>query len=102
MNGATFNNINCTTYGDESDPGPMPIPKNAPIEGYPHRAVAIATCSILTGTLVGWMNWAAKPHGGKRQGRTGPSGAGGKRMGAGPAEATNDHVPPRGEVIPAQ
>ena len=22
-------------YGDESDPGPMPIPSNAPIEGYP-------------------------------------------------------------------
>ena len=24
-----------TAYGDESDPGPMPIPANAPIEGYP-------------------------------------------------------------------
>ncbi len=24
-----------TAYGDESDPGPMPIPSNAPIEGYP-------------------------------------------------------------------
>jgi hypothetical protein len=27
--------INFTAYGDESDPGPMPIPANAPIEGYP-------------------------------------------------------------------
>ena len=27
--------INFTAYGDESDPGPMPIPFNAPIEGYP-------------------------------------------------------------------
>jgi len=29
-------NINFTAYGDESDPGPMPIPFNAPIEGYPN------------------------------------------------------------------
>ena len=28
-------NINYTLYGDESDPGPMPIPGNALIEGYP-------------------------------------------------------------------
>lgn len=28
--------INFTVYGDESDPGPMPIPSNAPIEGYPN------------------------------------------------------------------
>jgi hypothetical protein len=27
--------INFTAYGDESDPGPMPIPLNAPIEGDP-------------------------------------------------------------------
>jgi hypothetical protein len=27
--------INFTAYGDESDPGPMPVPANAPIEGYP-------------------------------------------------------------------
>jgi len=25
-----------TAYGDESDPGPMPIPRNAPIQGYPN------------------------------------------------------------------
>jgi hypothetical protein len=29
-------NINYTADGDESDPGPMPIPLNAPIEGYPN------------------------------------------------------------------
>jgi hypothetical protein len=27
--------VNFTAYGDESDPGPMPIPANAPIEGAP-------------------------------------------------------------------
>ena len=29
-------NVNFTAYGDESDPGPMPIPSDAPIEGYPN------------------------------------------------------------------
>ena len=28
--------INFSAYGDESDPGPMPIPASAPIEGYPN------------------------------------------------------------------
>ncbi|MGZ4731733.1 MAG: hypothetical protein ACXVZH_06285 [Terriglobales bacterium] len=28
--------INFTAYGDESDPGPMPLPGNAPIEGDPN------------------------------------------------------------------
>ena len=28
--------INYIAYGSESDPGPMPIPLNAPIEGYPN------------------------------------------------------------------
>jgi hypothetical protein len=28
--------INFTAYGNESDPGPMPVPANAPIEGYPN------------------------------------------------------------------
>jgi hypothetical protein len=31
-----FVNINFTAYGDESDPGPMPVPTAAPIEGYPN------------------------------------------------------------------
>jgi hypothetical protein len=29
-------NINFTAYGDESDPGPMPVPANASIEGAPN------------------------------------------------------------------
>jgi hypothetical protein len=28
--------INFTAYGSESDPGPMPVPASAPIEGYPN------------------------------------------------------------------
>ena len=30
-----FVNINFNAFGGESDPGPMPIPANAPIEGFP-------------------------------------------------------------------
>lgn len=29
-------NVNFIAYGSESDPGPMPIPAHAPIEGYPN------------------------------------------------------------------
>jgi len=36
VSGEPFVNIKFTAYGDNSDPGPMPIPHNAPIEGYPH------------------------------------------------------------------
>jgi hypothetical protein len=36
VSGAPFVNIKFTAYGDNSDPGPMPVPHNAPIEGYPH------------------------------------------------------------------
>ena len=36
VSGSPFVNINYTAYGDESDPGPMPIPANAPIEGDPN------------------------------------------------------------------
>lgn len=36
ISGSPFVNINYTAYGDESDPGPMPVPANAPIEGYPN------------------------------------------------------------------
>ncbi len=32
----TLASINFTAYGDESDPGPMPVPGNAPIEGAPN------------------------------------------------------------------
>ena len=31
-----FVDVNFTAYGDESDPGPMPVPSDAPIEGYPN------------------------------------------------------------------
>lgn len=34
--GESLVGINFTAYGDESDPGPMPVPANAPIEGYPN------------------------------------------------------------------
>src|SRR5579885_690016 len=36
VSGSPFVNIKFTAYGNESDPGPMPIPRNAPIEGYPN------------------------------------------------------------------
>jgi len=35
VSGSPFVNVKYTAYGNESDPGPMPVPKNAPIEGYP-------------------------------------------------------------------
>ena len=35
VSGQALVNINYTAYGSESDPGPMPVPANAPIEGYP-------------------------------------------------------------------
>ncbi len=33
--GSPLVTVKFTEYGDESDPGPMPIPADAPIEGYP-------------------------------------------------------------------
>jgi hypothetical protein len=33
--GSPLVKVSFTAYGDESDPGPMPVPANAPIEGYP-------------------------------------------------------------------
>ena len=35
VSGSPFVKVRYTAYGSESDPGPMPVPKNAPIEGYP-------------------------------------------------------------------
>ena len=35
VSGSPFVNVKYAAYGSESDPGPMPVPKNAPIEGYP-------------------------------------------------------------------
>jgi len=36
VSGSPFVNIKYTQSGSESDPGPMPVPKTAPIEGYPN------------------------------------------------------------------
>jgi len=36
VSGSPFVDIHFTAYGNNSDPGPMPVPHNAPIEGYPH------------------------------------------------------------------
>lgn len=36
VSGAAFVKINLKAYANESDPGPMPIPANAEIEGYPN------------------------------------------------------------------
>src|ERR1700722_18187303 len=36
VSGSPFVNIIYTAYGNESDPGPMSIPRTAPIEGYPN------------------------------------------------------------------
>jgi hypothetical protein len=35
VSGSPLVNIRYAAYGGESDPGPMPVPKTAPIEGYP-------------------------------------------------------------------
>jgi hypothetical protein len=35
VSGSPFVTVKYTAYGNESDPGPMPVPANAPIEGYP-------------------------------------------------------------------
>lgn len=35
VSGTPLVKITFTEYGSESDPGPMPVPPNAPIEGYP-------------------------------------------------------------------
>ena len=39
--------INFTVYGDESDPGPMPVPANAPIEGYPNPGTGYRHVLVL-------------------------------------------------------
>jgi hypothetical protein len=36
VSGSPFVNIKYTESGSESDPGPMPVPRSAPIEGYPN------------------------------------------------------------------
>src|SRR6267378_3692766 len=61
--------INFTAYGSESDPGPMPIPVTAPIEGYPnpgtgHRHVLVlnnSNCFLyeLSSSRVSGNSWNA-------------------------------------------
>ena len=51
--------INYTAYGDESDPGPYPVPANAPIEGGPN-STAIVTCSSSIATTGNCTNWATR------------------------------------------
>lgn len=46
-------NITLGAYPDESDPGPMPIPSNALIEGYPAPATATAMCWCSTRIIAG-------------------------------------------------
>ncbi|WP_051978122.1 hypothetical protein [Edaphobacter aggregans] len=36
VGGSPFTTINYNLYGDESDPGPMPISTDTPVEGYPN------------------------------------------------------------------
>jgi hypothetical protein len=36
VSGSPFVKVTFNAYGDESDSGPMPLPNNAPIEGYPN------------------------------------------------------------------
>jgi len=36
VRGSPFVKIKFTAYGGESDPGPMPVPRNAQVEGFPH------------------------------------------------------------------
>jgi hypothetical protein len=53
VSGSPFVNIHFTAYGSESDPGPMPIPHNAPIEGIRTPAMATATSWCLIATTAG-------------------------------------------------
>jgi hypothetical protein len=45
--------VKFTAYGGESDPGPMPVPANTLIEGYPPRVTAIVMCWSSTRTAAG-------------------------------------------------
>ena len=48
--------VKLTEYASESDPGPMPIPANALIEGYPIRAMATGTCWFSTRAIAGFTS----------------------------------------------
>jgi hypothetical protein len=69
VNSQAFVTVNFNAYGSESDPGPMPIPLTAPIEGYPNpgngdRHVLVldnANCFLyeLYGSSVSGNTWSA-------------------------------------------
>ncbi|MGB7588463.1 MAG: hypothetical protein WBM00_07115 [Solirubrobacterales bacterium] len=58
--------IHYTAYGDESDPGPFPIPPNAPVEGGQHsngdRHVLVVDRASCTLYELGRAFFKAKPH----------------------------------------
>ncbi len=47
VSGSPFVNIIYTAYGNESDPGPMSIPRTAPIEGFPIRGFGVSQVLVL-------------------------------------------------------
>lgn len=49
-------NINYTDYGDESDPGPFPIPLNAPIEGNGNGDSHVISLDVENGMLYELFN----------------------------------------------
>ena len=52
--------IRYTAYGDESDPGPFPIPPTAPVEGGADLERVIATCSWCSATRVACTSSGAR------------------------------------------
>ena len=52
--------VNFTAYGDESDPGPMPMPGNAPIEGYPNPGTGDRHVLVLDTAIACCMRWTAR------------------------------------------
>ena len=57
--------IQFTAYGSESDPGPMPIPFNAPIEGYPNPGAGTDRHVLVLDKGNCWLYelYYAYPHG---------------------------------------
>jgi hypothetical protein len=53
--------VNFTAYGNESDPGPMPIPGNAPVEGDPNPGNGTVMCWSSIMVTVSYMNSSVHP-----------------------------------------
>ena len=51
-----FIQLGFTAYGAESDPGPMPIPMDAPIEGYPNPGTGDRHVLIVDEEIAGCMS----------------------------------------------